>query len=187
VRSNWPDQRAVHTQPPWRPRPDAGRGSTGYELNELNEQIATLNVPSPVDVAGRCYELNEQIPTPRRWAYAYATRKYYELNELNEQYEGNEQDPNLDARPDLADDATHWRQLLRGAYALDGNRSDGLFGALHGLRCSGARLSVARGHPRLLPGEIESSAYRDWRERWLMPHREALTLLLGQLTSARVA
>src|SRR5262249_32715603 len=65
----------------------------------------------------------------------------------------------LDPRPDLAADTHAWQALLELAFLLDGEAPDGLFGALHGVRCCGARLIPADGTRqwgagcRLAPGD----------------------------------
>ncbi|MBI4506416.1 MAG: hypothetical protein HY691_12840 [Chloroflexi bacterium] len=89
-----------------------------------------------------------------------------------------------DPRPDIAHDHQRWTHLLACAFALDGHDPGGVYGALHGLRCLGARLADDGHGLRLLPGELAHEEYRALRQRWLVPHREALTLLLGELGPA---
>ncbi|HEX6506297.1 MAG TPA: hypothetical protein VF221_01575 [Chloroflexota bacterium] len=83
---------------------------------------------------------------------------------------------------DLPEDSHLWLDLLAAAYALDGDRSDGLFGALHGMRCLGARLQSTRLGLRLQPGELSRRDYAALRERYLVPHavplRQLLTLVV---------
>lgn len=83
-----------------------------------------------------------------------------------------------DPRPDLAEDSGQWERLLAVAYGLDGNEPRGVFGALHGMRCLGARLAVINGQAKLFAGEIEQGEYNELRETWLAPHHEQLQRLL---------
>lgn len=100
--------------------------------------------------------------------------------------------PWQDPRPDLIGDRHRWWVLLQAAYRLDGESNNSLFGVLVGLRGCGARLEIA-GPPnwhlgpegplpnwRLVKGEEMTEAeYADYRERYLVPHRAALTRLLA--------
>ena len=99
-----------------------------------------------------------------------------------------------DPRPDITDDHALWNDLLTRAEAIDGRSPDGLFGALHGLRCLGARLvPVPTGGVRLERGEIPEEAkaiedgkivdrgYKGLRKKWLLPHAEALMKLLSEV------
>ncbi|MBI2321341.1 MAG: hypothetical protein HYU88_04425 [Chloroflexi bacterium] len=85
-----------------------------------------------------------------------------------------------DPRPELPDHSA-WVRLLARAYEADGHDPAGVYGALHGMRCLGARLADDGNGLRLLPGELARDEYRALRQRWLLPHREALTLLLGEV------
>jgi hypothetical protein len=94
----------------------------------------------------------------------------------------------LDPRPDLTDDAMHWRRLLELAWHRDGNDREGLYGVLRGIRCLGVRLTPGKGTLRLQarvepPGEPPLWATREQygaeRARWLEPHRETLVVLLA--------
>jgi hypothetical protein len=86
-------------------------------------------------------------------------------------------DPRAD---DLPEDSLFWRDLLARADAYDGHDARGLFGALHGMRCLGARLERRPdGGYRLVPGEIPDGDYRRLRVEWLLPHRETLVRLLA--------
>lgn len=97
--------------------------------------------------------------------------------------------PPSDPRPDLEADSLAWAQLL--AYAST-DRADpwGLYGVVHGARCGGALLRFAncrwRIEPRIDPTERVSIWHdaADWeadRGRYLLPHRERLTVLLRLL------
>ena len=98
-----------------------------------------------------------------------------------------------DPRPDLTADSPAWQALLELAFLLDGEAPDGLFGALHGVRCCGARLVPADGtRPagpagagcRIAPGDGYLGGARAWatdRERWLVPAADVLTPMLRGL------
>jgi len=95
-----------------------------------------------------------------------------------------------DPRPDLTADSLVWQALLELVFLLDGEAADGLFGALHGVRCCGARLVPADGaRPsgagyRLVPGDDYLGGARAWgadRERWLVPAVDVLAPLLRGL------
>ncbi|MHB8394094.1 MAG: hypothetical protein ACYDC5_06250 [Candidatus Dormibacteria bacterium] len=97
--------------------------------------------------------------------------------------------PPSDPRPELVAESLAWTHLL--AYAGT-DRSDfkGLYGALHGARCGGALLSFTHGRwrivPRIDPAEQVSvwhdqAAWEADRGRYLLPHRERLTVLLRLL------
>ncbi len=90
----------------------------------------------------------------------------------------------LDPRPDLVTDHELWVCLLAAAYPRDGDRPDGLYGVLHGLRCLGARLRCTPEGLRLERGEIPEIDYAALRRRWLVPHRAALIPLLATVTVA---
>lgn len=90
-----------------------------------------------------------------------------------------------DPRPELTRDTPRWRRLLAVAFLVDGDHPEGLFGALHGLRCLGARL-VASGSTeqgcRLLPPEgYDTRQWQADRQCWLLPHEEILMPLLAGL------
>lgn len=90
-----------------------------------------------------------------------------------------------DPRPDLADDSVVWTRLLHLAHSWDGDDLQGLFGALHGLRCCGARLhwDGEKYLVRPSPGEswTDEASFQSDRERWLVPHCVALDRLLRAL------
>jgi len=93
-----------------------------------------------------------------------------------------------DPRPDLEGDSNLWSRLLTLAYGHDGEDPNGLFGVLHGFRCSGAGLTVVDGRAHLVAGEM-GDEYPAERERWLDTHAPALAALLDDLVlpPARVA
>ena len=84
-----------------------------------------------------------------------------------------------DPRSDLEDDRWLWEHLLM--WAWDGFESDGLFGALKGLRCGGARLVVESDKARLMPGTWDALEYAALRNKYLMPHAAKLQRLLSDL------
>jgi len=95
-----------------------------------------------------------------------------------------------DPRPDLTADSPAWQALLELAFLLDGEAPDGLFGALHGVRCCSARLIPADGtRPsgagyRIAPGDDYLGSAQAWatdRERWLVPAADVLTPMLRGL------
>jgi hypothetical protein len=87
-----------------------------------------------------------------------------------------------DPRPDLVSDHSLWDELLAGAARLDSDDPNGVFGALHGIRCCGARL-VPRNTAgwKLERGEMSPTEWRENREKWLMPHRMKITHMLDRL------
>lgn len=86
-----------------------------------------------------------------------------------------------DPRPDLLDDSARWCRLLREAWHHDHDKADGLFGALHGLRCLGATLISASVGVRLVRGAIDEEEYADLRQRYLVPHGAQLNGLLRRV------
>ena len=87
-------------------------------------------------------------------------------------------------RPDLASDADLWARLLLKAYPLDGHDPSGLFWALHGLRCCGARLRVGATSLILERGEIAEDEYARLRAQHLVPHAGTLKRLLAEVASS---
>lgn len=89
--------------------------------------------------------------------------------------------PWTDPRPDLVADHAHWEDLLGRAWRLDAADPEGVYGALNGIRCCAARLE--RTQPagwRIVRGdELSEQEWHDLRERWLLPHKDAITKLLG--------
>ena len=71
-----------------------------------------------------------------------------------------------------------WARLLALSFDEDPN---GLFGALHGLRCMGAALVVTPKRIALGPGEMTEDAYQADRARYLVPHKDKLIGLLHEL------
>ncbi len=104
--------------------------------------------------------------------------------------------PWADPRPDLLGDRQRWWLVLQAAYGLDLN----LFGALYVLRQCGARLEIASPPDwslqpdgpaptwKIIRGEELSEAeYADYRQRYLLPHRAALSQLLNAPAAAGLA
>ncbi len=89
-----------------------------------------------------------------------------------------------DPRRDLADGALFAR-LLADGYALDGADPQGIFGALHGLRCCGARLALDFGRARVVAGEMGRDEYAADRARWLLPRADELRRLLAAVSVPR--
>jgi len=89
--------------------------------------------------------------------------------------------PWTDPRPDLVADHDRWEDLLGRAWRLDAADPEGVYGALNGIRCCAARLERTQSAGwRLVKGdELSEQEWHDLRERWLLPHREAITKLLG--------
>ena len=90
-----------------------------------------------------------------------------------------------DPRPDITADSAWWERLLGMAYDQDGDDPDGLFGALHGLRCGGAKLlPVPPDKTRLSRGEWDADEYAQLRDHWLLARGARLTDLLGRVRRA---
>lgn len=105
----------------------------------------------------------------------------------------------LNPRPDLAADADLWRRLLAAALLRDADGGAGVYQALHGVRCCGARLVRNGTGYRISPPasddgplsyhdpDPETGELRTWeddRNEWLLPHRAALTALLREVDAA---
>jgi hypothetical protein len=90
-------------------------------------------------------------------------------------------------REDLPVDSGLWSAALARCYDLDGDDPDGLFGALRGMRCLGARLEETASGVRLRPGELSRTEYAELRERYLMPHAPLVERLLAGLTPQSAA
>ena len=100
--------------------------------------------------------------------------------------------PWADPRPDLVGDHARWMLVLELAYRRDAADPEGVFGALFGVRCSGAAIEhldddwtlKPEGPPprwRLVRGAIPADEWAAIRPRWLLPHRAALAeILLGR-------
>lgn len=79
----------------------------------------------------------------------------------------------IDPRDDLEDDDPGWRDLL--VLVWDGGVANGIWQALNGLRCMGARLEASpKGGARLVTGYMEPGEYNQLRDRWLRPFRDDL-------------
>jgi hypothetical protein len=78
-----------------------------------------------------------------------------------------------DPRPDLTEDTERWVRLLALAWAYDGADADGAYQALLGARCLAARLENGTLTPR------ESEGWADHRQRYLLPHKDAIKHLLA--------
>jgi len=90
-----------------------------------------------------------------------------------------EQTAGIDPRPDLAEDHLHWTVLLH--YAKDSVDDPELeaYHILRGVRCLGARLQYQNSTLHILrSAEIEIEEWRDIRARYMIPMREALSLVL---------
>lgn len=94
----------------------------------------------------------------------------------------------LDPRPDLLADSRQWTDLLKLAFACDGEQPEGVFGILHWLRCLGARIVVDPKFRYVLkPGEIgdeewngtgpSKSGYREL----LKPYGTRIRTWLGEI------
>ncbi len=86
----------------------------------------------------------------------------------------------IEPRPDLEEDTNLWSRLLVAAWAVDGELSDGLFGALHGMRCCGAKLEKAD-QVTISRGEIMQIEFVQLYNRWIQPHQSKLQPLLEAL------
>ncbi len=106
--------------------------------------------------------------------------------------------PWADPRSDLVGDHGSFPLLLETAYRLDGQDLNGVFGALVGIRCCGARLTHAgpanwsrapegpRPTWRLVRGdEMTEAEYAGYRQTYLAPHTAALTRLLSAPPAAQ--
>lgn len=88
----------------------------------------------------------------------------------------------VNPRPDLIEDVDLWARLLLKAYPIDGSKSDGLFAALHGMRCAGARLRLGQTTAILSsPEDFGQDEWACWKQEHLEPHRETLLRLLKEL------
>lgn len=87
-----------------------------------------------------------------------------------------------DPRPDLTGDTVSWQVVLELAFALDGEAASGVFGALHGMRCNGARIVQAGSRHRLASGEAYEGEWAEDCARWLVRYREPIAALLKAVT-----
>ena len=91
-------------------------------------------------------------------------------------------DLNFDPRPDLSRDSVLWHHLLMHCRAVENTGAPrSLYGALHGLRCLGARLKITEGHIKVTAGEIDDDEYKALRDEWLVPHHAKLVEVLSTL------
>jgi len=88
---------------------------------------------------------------------------------------------------DLSTDSHLWTALLRRTYEIDGAASDGLFGALLGLRSLGARLEESLVGVHLRRGELTKTEYADLRARYLLSRASLLERLLIELADVGAA
>ena len=84
-----------------------------------------------------------------------------------------------DPRADLVDDRWLWEHLLM--WSWNGEAEPSLFGALKGLRCGGARLTIEDGEARLMAGDWPAEEYAELRTQYLMPHAARLQKILADL------
>jgi hypothetical protein len=91
-----------------------------------------------------------------------------------------------DPRPDLAKDSADWLRLIRLAFQRDGTDPAGVFDALFGIRCCGARLERASGKWRIKPppDQLSPGEWEELRTSWLVPHQKAIAELLAALGPA---
>lgn len=86
-----------------------------------------------------------------------------------------------DPRPDLIEDSTQWDTLLLVAHMADHDA----FGALHGMRCLGARLRRTASGNWVLRPDPGTELETEWKElsaKWLAPHTETVKALLRGLS-----
>ena len=97
--------------------------------------------------------------------------------------------PWTDPRPDLVADHAHWEDLLGRAWRLDAADPEGVYGALNGMRCCGARLARTQSAGwRLVKGdELSAIEYHTYRVSYLVPHTVAITKLLSTPDLGRAA
>lgn len=97
--------------------------------------------------------------------------------------------PWTDPRPDLVADHAHWEDLLGRAWRLDAADTEGVYGALNGMRCCGARLERTQSAGwRLVKGdELSAIEYHTYRVSYLVPHTAAITRLLSTPDLGRAA
>lgn len=92
----------------------------------------------------------------------------------------------LDPRPDLTEDAEHWRVVLVRA----AKRSDDLLGLLRGFRAYGAKLTTIDDGYKLVARYAPNGGWAnlaEWltdRENYLIPQQKALTEILSNKEQA---
>ncbi len=84
-----------------------------------------------------------------------------------------------DPRPELPDTSL-WEGVLALTYEIDGGNTNGLFGALHGLRCLGAQLVETDAGIGLVAGE-RSGEFAALQAAYLAPHAAALTAVFARI------
>ena len=89
----------------------------------------------------------------------------------------------VNPRPDLGEDSELWARLLLKAYVIDSGNREGLFWALHGMRCVGARLRLGKSTAIMEAGQVAAPEYEAWKRQYLEPHRETLLRLLREIAA----
>lgn len=86
-----------------------------------------------------------------------------------------------DPRPDLQEDSADWAKLLTRTFAYDSGKPDGLFAALHYLRCAHDCVIDFSG-PSLRVANPQDNEYQRIREQVLLPRVTLIRNLLAELT-----
>ena len=96
--------------------------------------------------------------------------------------------PSIDPRSDLTHDSIPWIIILTATKGIDGDKPDGLYGALHGMRCMATKLAWERNPDtqvyqwRLIKSdEVSNEEWADWRRRYLFHHVAMLTKFLTHI------
>lgn len=90
---------------------------------------------------------------------------------------------NFDPRPDLTEDSALWDKLLMHTRAIDGNDPNGLYGALDGIRCCGARLYLDGDTLKIDGSECsapDGRTYVGLRQQYLIKHADKLRRILRE-------
>lgn len=94
----------------------------------------------------------------------------------------------FDPLPDLSEDTVLWTSLFSRVLVRDGETATvpdrSLFGALHAIRCEGARLKP--GYPRATierPERLTTTEWRDIKLGWFGPYKALLEDYLTELMS----
>ncbi len=128
----------------------------------------------PLEGLGTTPELLRRLCDPERDADVLAALNGEPQTLTPSQYPQNPQNRgrSTDPRPELPHDSAYWTVLLRHAQWED---NEAALGALHGVRCCGARISLQpSGVLRIEAGEGYLGNWAADRERWLAPHRADL-------------